>query len=94
MIVGFLLGLTLQFWRTPLPFAAIVGMLFVLNHYNNYSTSNFLVRNFFGVLNVVEATDGRFRVLYHGTTAQGAQRIRDQRRQSPQGPAGHGVGIP
>jgi SAM-dependent methyltransferase len=78
VIVGFLLGLTLQFWRTPLPFAAIVAMLFLLNHYNNYSPSNYLVRNFFGVLNVVEATDGRFRVLYHGTTAQGAQRIRDR----------------
>ncbi len=78
VVVGFLLGLTLQFWRTPLPFAAIVAMLFLLNHYNNYSPSNFLVRNFFGVLNVVEATDGRFRVLYHGTTAQGAQRIRDR----------------
>lgn len=77
LVVGFLLGLTLQFWRTPLPFAAIVGMLFVLSHYNNYSPSNHLVRNFFGVLNVVEASDGRFRVLYHGTTAQGAQRIRD-----------------
>jgi SAM-dependent methyltransferase len=77
VLIGFLLGLTLQFWRTPLPFAAIVAMLFLLNHYNNYSASNFLVRNFFGVLNVVEATDGRFRVLYHGTTAQGAQRIRD-----------------
>ncbi len=78
VVVGFLLGLTLQFWRTPLPFAAIVAMLFLLNHYNNYSPSNYLVRNFFGVLNVVEATDGRFRVLYHGTTAQGAQRIRDR----------------
>lgn len=78
VVIGFLLGLTLQFWKTPLPFAAIVGMLFVLNHYNNYSTSNYLVRNFFGVLNVVEATEGRFRVLYHGSTAQGAQRIRDR----------------
>jgi hypothetical protein len=78
VVVGFLLGLTLQFWKSPLPFAAIVGMLFVLNHYNNYTTSNHLVRNFFGVLNVVEATEGRFRVLYHGTTAQGAQRIRDR----------------
>ncbi|MPZ39343.1 MAG: class I SAM-dependent methyltransferase [Rhizobiales bacterium] len=75
--VGFLLGLTVQFWKTPLPFAAIVAMLFLVNHYNNYITSNYLVRNFFGVLNVVEASDDRFRVLYHGTTAQGAQRIRD-----------------
>jgi SAM-dependent methyltransferase len=79
VVVGFLLGLTLQFWRTPLPFAAIVAMLFLLNHYNNESPSNYLVRNFFGVLNVVEATDGRFRVLYHGSTAQGAQRIRDHK---------------
>jgi hypothetical protein len=53
-------------------------MLFVMNYYNNYSVSNYLVRNFFGVLNVLETSDGRFRVLYHGTTAQGAQRIRDQ----------------
>ena len=35
------------------------------------------MRNFFGVLNVVETDDGRFRVLWHGTTAQGAQRMRD-----------------
>jgi SAM-dependent methyltransferase len=75
--VGFLLGLTVRYWRTPLPFAAIVAMLFVMNHYNNYGTSAYLVRNFFGVLNVLETSDGRFRVLYHGTTAQGAQRIRD-----------------
>ncbi|MCC6890776.1 MAG: fused MFS/spermidine synthase [Hyphomicrobiales bacterium] len=75
--VGFLLGLTVAYWRTPLPFAAIVAMLFLFNHYNAWSPSNYIVRNFFGVLNVVEASDERFRVLYHGTTAQGAQRIRD-----------------
>ncbi len=78
LTVGFLLGLIVKFWRAPLSFAAIVAMLFVMNHYNTSATSNYLVRNFFGVLNVVEATDGRFRVLYHGTTAQGAQRIRDR----------------
>jgi SAM-dependent methyltransferase len=76
--VGFLLGLTVRYWRTPLPFAAIVAMLFLMNYYNNYGVSTYLVRNFFGVLNVLETPDGRFRVLYHGTTAQGAQRIRDQ----------------
>jgi SAM-dependent methyltransferase len=78
VVVGFLLGLTAKFWRMSLSFAAIIAMLFLMNHYNTYSASNHLVRNFFGVLNVVEATDGRFRVLYHGTTAQGAQRIRDR----------------
>ena len=35
-------------------------------------------RSFFGVHKVVESADGRFRVLYHGTTIHGAQRIRDE----------------
>jgi len=77
VFVGFLLGLIVHFWRQPLSYAAIIGMLFLVHHYNNQVASNFLVRNFFGVLSVVEETDGRFRVLYHGSTAQGAQRIRD-----------------
>ena len=35
------------------------------------------MRNFFGVLNVMETSDGRFRQLWHGTTAQGSQHVRD-----------------
>jgi hypothetical protein len=35
-------------------------------------------RSFFGVHKVVESDDGRFRMLYHGTTSHGAQRIRDE----------------
>ena len=35
------------------------------------------MRSFFGVHKVVESADGRFRMLYHGTTIHGAQRIRD-----------------
>ncbi|HVX99493.1 MAG TPA: fused MFS/spermidine synthase [Pseudorhodoplanes sp.] len=34
-------------------------------------------RSFFGVHKVVESADGRFRMLYHGTTLHGAQRLRD-----------------
>ena len=70
-------GLTVKFWRAPLPFAAIIAFLFVASRYFNDSTSDLLVRNFFGVLNVTESSDGRFRVLWHGTTEQGAQRVRD-----------------
>jgi SAM-dependent methyltransferase len=77
LFVGVLLGLTVLFWRAPLPFAAIIAFILVATHYFNAEPSNLLVRNFFGVLNVMETTDGRFRVLWHGTTAQGAQRIRD-----------------
>jgi SAM-dependent methyltransferase len=40
-------------------------------------------RSFFGVHKVIESADGRFRMLYHGTTLHGAQRIRDA--------AGHAV---
>jgi hypothetical protein len=34
-------------------------------------------RSFFGVHKVIESADGRMRMLYHGTTLHGAQRIRD-----------------
>ncbi len=36
------------------------------------------VRSFFGVHQVVETTDGRTRLLFHGTTIHGAERIRDE----------------
>jgi SAM-dependent methyltransferase len=36
-----------------------------------------ILRSFFGVNQVVETTDGQFRLLYHGTTLHGAERIAD-----------------
>ena len=39
------------------------------------------MRSFFGIFKVVESSDGRFRVLQHGTTMHGAQRIRDDNGQ-------------
>jgi hypothetical protein len=69
--------LTLVNRQTVLLFAAVVGALYLIDYYNRLGVTNFLVRNFYGVLSVVEENDGRFRVLYHGSTAQGAQRIRD-----------------
>jgi hypothetical protein len=35
------------------------------------------VRSFFGVHQIMETADGRFRLLYHGTTVHGAERIAD-----------------
>src|SRR5262249_47892963 len=79
IFVGVLLGLTVHFWHAPVPFAAIVAFLLIGSHYYfNDTSSNFQVRNFFGVLNAAETPDGRFRILWHGTAAQGAQRIRDE----------------
>ena len=34
-------------------------------------------RSFYGVYKVVDVQDGKFRVLFHGTTAHGAEQIRD-----------------
>lgn len=75
---GVLLGLTVQFWRAPLPFAVILALVLVVNHYFNEGTEDLVVRNFFGVLKVQESPDGMFRVLWHDSTTHGAQRIRDQ----------------
>ncbi len=77
VFIGVLLGLTVHFWRAPLMLAAIVTFLFYAGFYFNQSSSNLLVRNFFGVLNVAETPEGAYRVLWHGTTAQGAQRLLD-----------------
>jgi spermidine synthase len=35
------------------------------------------VRSFFGVHQIIETADGRFRLLYHGTTVHGAERAAD-----------------
>ena len=45
------------------------------------------MRSFFGVHKVVDSDDGRFRVLLHGTTVHGAQRMRDDDGNPLTGPA-------
>jgi SAM-dependent methyltransferase len=73
-----LLALTVFFWRSRLSLAAIVAVLFAANYFwFDYTSSQYQARNFFGVLNVGETYDGRFRLLWHGTIAQGAERVRD-----------------
>jgi SAM-dependent methyltransferase len=75
--IAFLLGLTVNFWRAPLPFAAILAFVVAVHHYVINETSILSVRNFFGVLRVVEFVDGKFHSLYHGIGVQGTQRFRD-----------------
>ena len=77
LIIGLLLGLTVHYWSAPLPFAAIVAFVLAMNQYSSGNPSSYRVRNFFGVLNAAETSDGMHRVLWHGSTAQGSQRIRD-----------------
>jgi hypothetical protein len=76
-VVGALLIVSVLFWRDPLPFAAIVAFILFANHEIMEDSGGRLVRSFFGVLKVSETSDGRFRLLSHGTTLHGGQRIRD-----------------
>ena len=78
VLLGFLVGLSFRYWNAVIPFAAIVAFLFFMStQFQLADFSNIRVRNFFGVLDVRESPDGRFRTLWHGTTGQGTQRIRD-----------------
>ncbi len=76
-VVAALLIVTVLFWRDPLPFAAIVAFVLLANHFVVDMSGSRSVRSFFGVLKISESPDGRFRLLSHGTTLHGGQRIRD-----------------
>jgi hypothetical protein len=64
------------FWRAPIPFAAIIASVFLANHTLFEQPETVSVRSFFGVAKVVESPDGQLRILQHGSTMHGAQRIR------------------
>ena len=64
--------------KRPARFIALVVLGFMLTGlwqpgFNRVAA----VRSFFGVNQVVETTDGRYRLLYHGTTLHGVERIAD-----------------
>jgi len=60
-----------------LQFAATVAVALFINHTYVDVGGTTSVRSFFGVHKVADSEDGRFRVLSHGTTLHGAERIRD-----------------
>jgi len=76
-VIAALLIVTVLFWRDPLPFAAIVAFVLMAHHFVIESGGSRTVRSFFGVHKISESSDGRFRLLSHGTTLHGGQRIRD-----------------
>jgi hypothetical protein len=77
VVVGLLIGLTVHYWKAPLSFAAIIAVVFLVSQAFRENSTIHLVRNFFGVLSVVDSSDG-YRGLWHGTTSQGTQRVRDE----------------
>jgi hypothetical protein len=73
-----LLGMTAYFWKRPLGLGIIVAVLFLTARYGfKEDRAVHVVRNFFGVLSVTETADHGFRVLWHGSSAQGSQKLRD-----------------
>src|SRR5882757_634314 len=77
-VVAGLLFVTVLFWNDPLPFAAIIAFILLANHEITEISGAKTVRSFFGVVKITETTDGRFRILSHGTTLHGGQQIRDE----------------
>jgi hypothetical protein len=55
--------------------AAVIASVLLANHGLFQPPGSVSVRSFFGVAKAVESPDHRFRILQHGTTMHGAQRI-------------------
>jgi spermidine synthase len=85
-IAAALLVTCVLLWRAPLPFAAIVAVILLTNHSLFEQPDATSVRSFFGVAKVTESADRQFRLLQHGTTLHGGQRIRDADGQPVTGP--------
>jgi hypothetical protein len=65
-------------WQAPLAFAGLVAIAFMLARiYEPDAGREQTVRSFFGVLKVMQTVDNKFRVLMHGTTIHGAERMSD-----------------
>ncbi|MBV8825077.1 MAG: fused MFS/spermidine synthase, partial [Hyphomicrobiales bacterium] len=82
IVVGGLLLLALAVelfaWQAPLAFAGLIAIAFMLGRiYEPDAGRQQTVRSFFGVLKVMQTVDDRFRVLMHGTTIHGAERMTD-----------------
>jgi hypothetical protein len=73
--------------RDPLKFAFAIAIALMLPHVYPPEGGRFeSVRSFFGVHKIQDTADGKFRVLMHGTTIHGAQRIRDESGRPLAGP--------
>src|SRR5262249_14259423 len=77
--VATLLAASALFWRAPLPFAAMIAFILLAYYSIVEQPGAMSVRSFFGVSRIreTETTGGQFRLLQHGTTLHGGQRIRE-----------------
>ncbi len=70
-----LLAWTIVLWKRPLIGAAIVAFILVGNLVNTEDATSQTLRSFFGVHKISESENGNYRILMHGTTIHGAERI-------------------
>jgi hypothetical protein len=78
-VIGGLLVVAGLVSREPLPFAAVVAVVFIIGTtYRPDSELRETMRSFFGVHKITETADGYYRVFLHGTTIHGAERLRDE----------------
>jgi hypothetical protein len=71
--------------RRPARFFGLVVLAFVMTAlYQPGVTVIEQARSFFGVHKVVETADGKYRLLFHGTTVHGAERISETNSQRPE----------
>jgi hypothetical protein len=86
-IVIVLLAVALLFSKEPLKLAAAIALTFMfIRVYDDESVGRTSVRSFFGVHKILDVPGGEYRVLMHGTTIHGAQRIRDAEGNPISGP--------
>ena len=82
-IAASVLLLSVIFLRDSLKFAAVVALALVVGViYQVGSYSGESVRNFFGVHKIYDTADG-YRILLHGTTIHGVEKISDEDDPSP-----------
>ena len=74
--VAALLASATVLWRIPLAFAAVIAFTLFFNQSVIEQDGAISVRSFFGVSRVYDTADGQFRLLQHGTTLHGGQRMR------------------
>ncbi len=75
-IVIALLSVSVLTWSHPLRFALLVALTILIGRlYDSDGATRESIRSFFGVHKITETASGSFRVLLHGTTIHGAQRL-------------------
>ena len=77
-VVIVLLAVALVFSSDPLRFAALIALTFMfIRVYDVEAIGRTSIRSFFGVHKILDTPGSEYRVLMHGTTIHGAQKIRD-----------------